>query len=129
MQAVVVMAAFCALTGVMLGAFGAHGLKSVLSVAELNTFDIAVRYQMYHGLAMLVLPALTNAVPPVWLKRTAIAFGIGIVMFSGSLYLLVFTGNKWFGPITPMGGVAFMVGWLMLLTGAFQHHRTGKHHV
>ena len=128
MQTVVVVAAFSALTAVMLGAFGAHGLKGVLSASELNTFDIAVRYQMYHGLAMLVLPALTSVVARPWLRRVAIAFGVGIVLFSGSLYLLVLTGNKWFGPVTPMGGVAFMVGWVLLLVGAARHTGAGVHH-
>ncbi len=128
MQTVVVVAAFSALTAVMLGAFGAHGLKSILSVSELNTFDTAVRYQMYHGLAMLVLPALTNVVAKPWLRRASIAFGVGIVLFSGSLYLLVFTGYKWFGPVTPMGGVAFMVGWVLLLVGAVRHSCAGVNH-
>ncbi|WP_414830521.1 DUF423 domain-containing protein [Alteromonas sp. H39] len=128
MQTVVVVAAFSALTAVMLGAFGAHGLKGVLSASELNTFEIAVRYQMYHGLAMLVLPVLTNVVARPWLRRAAIAFGVGIVLFSGSLYLLIFTGSKWFGPVTPLGGVAFMVGWIMLVVGVYKYSGAGEHH-
>ena len=127
MQTVVVVAAFSALTAVMLGAFGAHGLKAVLSVSELNTFEIGVRYQMYHALAMLILPALTHVVSQAWLKRVAVAFATGTLLFSGSLYLLVMTGSKWFGPVTPMGGVAFMIGWIMLVVGAFKNGDMGEH--
>lgn len=97
---------------VILGAFGAHGLKSVLSAAQLVTFETAVRYQMYHALAILVLPSLLSVASVKWLNRAAIAFLIGIFLFSGSLYMLVMTGIKLFGPITPLGGVGFIIGWL-----------------
>ncbi|WP_390383233.1 DUF423 domain-containing protein [Alteromonas sp. MTD1] len=108
------LGAILAATSVILGAFGAHGLKNVLSVASLNTFEIGVRYQMYHALGVLVLPALSGYVQVVWLKRVAIAFIMGCVLFSGSLYALAITGFKWLGPITPMGGVSFIAGWGML---------------
>lgn len=125
MQKVVMVAACSALVAVMLGAFGAHGLKAVLSASELTTFETGVRYQMYHALAMLVLPALTSVVPVVWLTRVAVAFAVGTVLFSGSLYLLVLTGMKGFGPVTPVGGVAFIVGWLILIIGAFRAKPAG----
>ncbi len=97
---------------VILGAFGAHGLKSVLTTAQLATFETAVRYQMYHALAIIVLPSLLRVASVKWLNRAAIAFLIGIFLFSGSLYMLVMTGIKLFGPITPIGGVGFIIGWL-----------------
>ncbi len=102
---------------VVLGAFGAHGLKQVLSPNSLITFEIAVRYQMYHGLALLLLPVLSAYVTGKWLNRVAICFIIGCVLFSGSLYALAVTGIKWFGPITPIGGMFFIIGWGLLVVG------------
>ena len=102
---------------VVLGAFGAHGLKQVLSPNSLITFEIAVRYQMYHGLALLLLPELESYVTGKWLNRVAICFIIGCVLFSASLYALAVTGIKWFGPITPIGGMFFIIGWGLLVVG------------
>lgn len=99
---------------VILGAFGAHGLKSVLSVQQLGTFEIGVRYQMYHGLALLMLPALANYIEGNWANRVAFCFVVGCVLFSGSLYALAVTSVKWFGPITPLGGTFFIIGWGIL---------------
>lgn len=104
-------------SAVILGAFAAHGLKSVLSLSQLTTFETAVRYQMYHGLALLLLPALRPYLAVTWLHRVALLFTCGCVLFSGSLYLLVLTGATWFGPITPLGGLLFIIGWALLLTG------------
>lgn len=100
---------------VILGAFGAHGLKSVLTTAQLATFETAVRYQMYHALAILALPSLQSVASVKWLNRAATAFLIGVLLFSGSLYMLVVTGIKLFGPITPVGGVGFIIGWLCVV--------------
>ena len=107
----------CLLAGVAvaLGAFAAHGLRATLSSADLATFETGVRYQMYHALGLLaVAGALTRweeapaAVAAGWL------FTAGIVLFSGSLYLLVLTGPRWLGAVTPFGGVAFLLGWGLL---------------
>ena len=110
--------------GVALGAFGAHGLKNIIAANALVIYETGVRYQMYHGLAIVALPALVDYVAPKWLNVTAALFVIGSVFFSGSLYLLAITGNKFFGPITPMGGVLFIAGWcvlvIQLLSGAIQ---------
>jgi uncharacterized membrane protein YgdD (TMEM256/DUF423 family) len=100
--------------GVALGAFAAHGLRGTLSSADLATFETGVRYQMYHAFALLaVAGALTR-----WEAPTAVAAGwlftAGIVIFSGSLYLLVLTGPRWLGAVTPFGGVAFLLGWALL---------------
>jgi uncharacterized membrane protein YgdD (TMEM256/DUF423 family) len=100
---------------VALGAFGAHALSDRLTADQLNTFEIAVRYQFYHALALIGVvvalgrwPAAGAATWAGWL------FVAGILIFSGSLYLLVFSGVRWLGAITPIGGVAFIAGWLCL---------------
>jgi uncharacterized membrane protein YgdD (TMEM256/DUF423 family) len=99
------------LLGVGLGAFGAHGLRGRLSPEMLAVFETAVRYQMYHALALL-LTALILGRMDGWLIRTAgWAFTAGILLFSGSLYVLALSGITTFGAITPLGGLAFLVGW------------------
>jgi uncharacterized membrane protein YgdD (TMEM256/DUF423 family) len=97
--------------GVVFGAFGAHALKASLSPKMLSTFETGVRYQMYSALGLLALAwAISRwperrVVPAAWLLLA------GTVVFSGSLYLLVLTGARWFGAITPIGGVALIAGW------------------
>lgn len=101
--------ALLALLAIALGAFGAHALKAHISAERLDTFEVAVRYQMYHALALLALYALPRhlwRVAPLWLY--------GSVIFSGSLYVLVFTGIGILGAITPIGGVLQIAGWLWL---------------
>lgn len=105
-------------TAVVLGAFGAHGLSAVLTPDALNTFETGVRYQMYHGLAIVALPALVSHVDIKWLNRVAVLFVVGCVLFSGSLYLLAMTGIALFGPITPLGGLCFIGGWTVLVVTA-----------
>lgn len=109
---------------VALGAFGAHGLKARLAADLLATFETGVRYQMYHALALLAVAwAITRwggsglPVAAGWL------FVAGTVLFSFSLYALALTGVRWLGAITPLGGVAFVAGWLCLALAAW---RTGS---
>lgn len=104
---------------VALGAFGAHGLRGRLSADLLSTFETGVRYHIYHALALIAVAyAITRwtstGLPAVagWL------FLIGTVLFSGSLYLLAFTGQRWLGAVTPLGGVAFIAGWVCLVLAA-----------
>lgn len=111
----IITGAIMAGLAVVLGAFAAHGLKTILSPSELATFETGVRYQMYHGLALLCLPGLAALITAKWANRVARCFVIGCVLFSGSLYLLATAGVKWFGPITPLGGVFFIVGWILLI--------------
>lgn len=118
-------ALFCG-SAVMLGAFGAHALKTVLSPSQLLTFETGVRYQMYHGLALLILPSLTSYLPDAWIKRAGICFVLGCLLFSGSLYALIGTGATWFGPITPLGGLLFIAGWIMIVLGVFMCNRIEK---
>ena len=106
---------FCMLS-VMLGAFAAHGLKSRVSEYAIGIFKTAAEYQMVHGLALIAIAILIK-----WGMNLSWAGGFfiaGTVLFSGSLYLLALTGMKWLGPITPIGGVLFILGWVSLLIGA-----------
>ena len=110
---------FCVLS-VILGAFAAHGLKAVLAGAQLAVFKTGVEYQFYHGLALILLSAvqpqyMISDNKKVMAKRAGLFFVLGTVLFSGSLYLLATTGIKVFGPITPLGGLCFIVGWSLML--------------
>lgn len=120
MKWILALGAFYGMTGVMLGAFGAHGLKGRLSEHLLNAFQTAVQYQLWHALALVLLVLLYRQQPLALIKWSAISISLGVLLFSGSLYLLALTGIKWFGPITPIGGVAFILGWLLLLLAAFK---------
>ena len=113
-------AAFSAMLSVVLGAFAAHGLKSKLSETLLNTFQTGVQYQMYHSLALILLVILYRQMPQTLLLYSAVFMFAGIVLFSGSLYMLALTQLKWFGPVTPLGGVCFIVGWTLLIAAAFK---------
>lgn len=115
--------AILAMAAVALGAFGAHGLKESLSPERLEIFHTGVRYQFYHAFALLFLGLWAKSSPNNrMISRAGIAFFIGIVLFSGSLYVLsirdlVSWSVSWLGPVTPLGGVSFMVGWLLVLLG------------
>jgi len=111
-----------ALLAVILGAFAAHGLKAVLDAQQLGLFETASRYQMYHAFALLVVGMmLTNPqFSRFFLKLAALAFILGIILFSGSLYLLALVGVSWLGAITPIGGIAFLSGWLMTVVAALK---------
>ena len=102
-------------TGVAAGAFGAHGLKHLLSSALLDAWEIAVRYQLIHAMMLLILFALAQLLDSRLIPRAAQLMAAGTLCFSGSLYLLAFTGSKWLGPVTPFGGLLLIAGWLTLL--------------
>ena len=107
------------LLSVVLGAFAAHGLDSVLTEQRMETFKTGVHYQFIHTLALLGLICLPeDLLRPRFKTYTAICWLFGIVVFSGSLYLLVAMDIKALGMITPLGGTAFMLGWALLLTAA-----------
>lgn len=99
---------------VAIGAFGAHGLKSHLSTEMLATYKTGVEYHFYHALGLLLVGVLAVYMPGVQLKWSAIFLSTGIILFSGSLYALAITGIKWLGAITPIGGLSFIAGWVML---------------
>jgi uncharacterized membrane protein YgdD (TMEM256/DUF423 family) len=100
--------------GVALGAFAAHGLRGALDEADLATFEVGVRYQMYHALALLATAWAVDRWGGTLTTVAGWSFVAGIVLFSGSLYLLVLTGPRWLNAVTPVGGVAFLVGWALL---------------
>jgi uncharacterized membrane protein YgdD (TMEM256/DUF423 family) len=109
------------------GAFASHALKEKLTERALEIFETGARYQMYHALALLLVALLCNSglqtlpyeAPPPTLVTAGIAFIVGVVIFSGSLYALSLTGIKWLGAITPLGGAAFLVGWGSLAVAAW----------
>jgi uncharacterized membrane protein YgdD (TMEM256/DUF423 family) len=106
---------------VALGAFGAHALRERLDAGMLANFETGARYQMYHGLALLAVAWAVSRFPNSQLPLLAgWLFIAGSVLFSGSLYLMAFTGQRWLGAVTPFGGVAFIAGWVCLLIAAWR---------
>ena len=109
--------------GVILGAFGAHGLKKFVGAETVGTYQTGVQYQMYHAFALLVVGILYSRWPNNFIVWSGIFFVAGIVLFSGSLYLLASlkamnkVGISGIGLITPIGGVFFILGWILLLIG------------
>jgi uncharacterized membrane protein YgdD (TMEM256/DUF423 family) len=116
----VIAGSLLACLAVALGAFAAHALRFRLAPDMLNIFEVAVRYHMYHALALLAVAWAVSRWPESTAGTAGWAFVIGIIVFSGSLYLLSFTGMRWFGAITPIGGVAFLLGWLLLAWAAWR---------
>lgn len=112
--------AISACMAVGLGAFGAHWLKGRLPPEMLNAFEVGVRYQMYHALALLAVAWAITRWPGAAVSASGWLFLAGSVIFSGSLYLLSMTGFRWLGAITPIGGAAFLLGWLSLAWGVWQ---------
>ena len=119
---VLAVAAAFAMLAVLIGAFAAHGLKQSLSPDAIGIIETAVRYQMYHALALFIvaLVSISGRFLAATLKLAAMAFASGIILFSGSLYLVALTGTGWFGAITPIGGIGFILGWLALLVCALR---------
>lgn len=111
------IAAILGALGVILGAFGAHALRSHLEARDLEIFETAVRYQMYHAFALIGAAWMLSRNLP-YAGYAAWAFVIGVTIFSGSLYLMVATGHRWLGAITPIGGLALIAGWCLLALAA-----------
>lgn len=106
---------------VVIGAFAAHGLKQTLAPEMLEVVKTGVQYQMYHTLALLLVGLWLSHKPAAFgLKAGGLAFIIGILLFSGSLYALALGAPRWLGPITPLGGLCFLIGWLLLLVAAWR---------
>lgn len=108
--------AVSAFTAVAAGAFGAHGLRSRVTAELLAVFETAARYQMYHALALFAVAWLAgrSPVPSLPAELAGWLFVIGTLVFSGSLYAMALTGHRWLGAITPLGGIAFLAGWVCL---------------
>ena len=118
-------AAFIAALAVILGAFGAHALKEKLSPENLQTFETGVRYQFYHAFALLAVGILYKDFSGKLLKCAGTFFICGIILFSGSLYVLsAVQSMKWTGAITPFGGLCFIAGWVLLGFGVYKKTKT-----
>lgn len=104
--------------GVAAGAFGAHALRAQLEPRLLEVFETGVRYQMYHALAVFAAAWLWQQTEALAAQVAGWAFVVGILLFSGSLYAMVFTGVRAFGAVTPLGGAAFIIGWVALAISA-----------
>lgn len=113
--------AVAAAIGVMLGAFGAHGLKSRVDSDLLAIFETGVRYHMYHAIGLLAVGWAATRWPGGWVSASGWLFLIGILVFSGSLYVMTLTGARWLGAITPVGGAAFIAGWIALALAALKN--------
>ena len=113
--------ALSAFVGVAAGAFGAHGLRGRLSEEMLATFEVGVRYQMYHAFALFVAAWAHARWPGSLAGAAGWLFVAGTVVFSGSLYALTLTGQRWLGAVTPLGGLALLAGWLCLAAACWKN--------
>jgi uncharacterized membrane protein YgdD (TMEM256/DUF423 family) len=120
-KAILITASLLAALAVALGAFGAHGLKALILPEKLEVFKTGVQYHFYHAFALALVGVVSQFIDNQWLKCSSWLFGVGILLFSGSLYLLTYftiantEGGKWVGAITPIGGLCFIFGWLSLV--------------
>ena len=105
---------FAALVGVVAGAFGGHLLKRALSPELYDVFEVGVRYHFYHALALLATAWACQQWPGAWSTNAGCCFLAGLLLFSGSLYLLSLSGLRWLGAVTPIGGLCFIAGWFCL---------------
>lgn len=112
-KTMIAVASFLLAAGVAAGAFGAHGLKNMLTPERLQTWETAVQYHVWHALGILVVSAIAYTFQ-IDLGLVNILLLAGITIFSGSLYLLCLTDTSWLGAITPIGGLAFIAGWVLL---------------
>lgn len=118
-----VLGAGAALLAVMAGAFGAHGLRGTVDPGGLEVFQTAVTYQMYHALALILVAVLAGlGCSRRLLSIAAGFFAIGILFFSGSLYLMVLTRLFVLGPVTPLGGLCLMIGWALVIAAGLKRH-------
>ena len=109
--------------GVAAGAFGAHALKDILDPPMLQVFETATRYVMYHAFGLCIVSWAIDRYPEQRLEKSGWLFLIGILLFSGSLYVVSLAGIRWVGAVTPIGGLAFMTGWLLLAWGVWRDAR------
>ena len=117
----ITLASLSGMLAVMFGAFGAHALRARLDDYAMGVFETAVQYHFYHSLALLAVGIVALSQPQtVLLKSSGWLFLIGILIFSGSLYLLGITGIRWLGAVTPLGGLAFIGGWACLAASAWK---------
>ena len=117
-----ISAAISGLLSVGLGAFGAHSLKNILDEYGKSIYEKAVLYQMFHAIALFLVGVLCHLFKETSFSLAGWGFLIGILLFSGSLYVMAITGIRWLGVITPVGGVAFLFGWFWLMWSLVKGH-------
>ncbi len=116
-----ILGAVSAGLAVSIGAFGAHALKATLEANQrVETFNTAVSYQMYHSLGLLLIGCLMISLPHKYMTYAVWSHLIGILFFSGSLYILCLTGNTKWGAVTPIGGLFFIIGWCLLIAAVIK---------
>jgi len=113
-QTILISGAIFMALSVLFGAFGAHALKTRLTPDMLLVYKIGVEYQFYHSLGLLFTGIIGFQIPSKWISRAAMFLGVGIILFSGSLYFISLSGIKAIGAITPIGGLSFVSGWISL---------------
>ena len=114
------LGALSGFTGVVLGAFAAHSLRGQLTDEMMNVFEVGVRYQLYHALGLLAVALALDRWPRGEFSVAGWCFVFGTVVFSGTLYALSLSGVRWLGAVTPIGGLAFLLGWLSIAWGAWK---------
>ena len=114
------LGAILAASGVAAGAFGAHALKEILDASMLQVFETATRYVMYHAFGLCIVSWAIDRYPAQRLEKSGWLFLLGILLFSGSLYVVSLAGIRWVGAVTPIGGLAFMAGWILLGWGVWR---------
>lgn len=119
----IILGCISAAIGVAAGAFGAHGLKNLLTQEMLAIYETAVRYQMYHAFGSIVAGLVEAQSRSAKIRLAGWSFVAGTILFSGSLYALTLTNMRWLGAITPFGGVAFIAGWLLIVFSFLRHEK------
>ncbi|MGX9462496.1 DUF423 domain-containing protein [Shewanella sp. A14] len=123
-KGLLLLATLSGFLAVSLGAFAAHGLKAVAPPELVSIFKLGVEYQFYHTFGLIALAFSGHWITSKLLDWAAYSFIAGIILFSGSLYVYAFTGAKWIGPITPIGGLCFLFGWLLFGVAIWQSKST-----
>ena len=121
MKTWLIIGALLAGLSVLVGAFGAHGLKSRVTPLDLGIFETGVKYQMYHSLGLILIGIIGFFFRHDILTIPAILLFFGTIIFSGSLYLIVLTNLRWLGAVTPIGGIFLVLGWILLSVNLFRH--------
>ena len=118
----IVYGSFFSILAIVLGAFGAHGLKNILDQYSREIYEKAIYYHFIHSLAIILIAILNNQYNNINLSYSVYLFLFGIIIFSGSLYVLAITGIKWLGAITPIGGLLFIFGWVYMIVAFLKHN-------
>ncbi len=119
-KTILLTAALMLALAVVFGAFGAHALKARLSEDMMQVYKTGVEYHFYHALGLMLVGVLAIHMPSSLINWSAVCLAAGIILFSGSLYVLAITGIKWLGAITPVGGLSFIAGWILLFIAVWK---------